>query len=205
MHNERKVSKGTVVLCDGDRLEIGGQVFRWSQPGRQVNASHESAPVAKEKIGNYIVFNRLLGSGAFSVVHLAFNTKVNCLSLCIGRRSMARELTASRSKTLTQVACKKITRKKMIKESLMSVQREVEILKTVSHPNINKVEDVVVSELDVYVFIPIDLARATLINAQPPQCHFPSAARHLAPSDRPCPRSRSSRTPVSQEAIFLAT
>lgn len=74
--------------------------------------------------------------------------------------------------SLKQVACKRIKRNKLSKSCLASVQREVNILKTVSHvricrashkaiesmcspftsvlqPNINQVKDVVVSELDV--------------------------------------------------------
>ncbi|GAA5844220.1 hypothetical protein JCM5353_007607, partial [Sporobolomyces roseus] len=41
LYNDRKVSKATVILCEGDRIEIGGQVFRFYQT---VSTSPPTAP-----------------------------------------------------------------------------------------------------------------------------------------------------------------
>jgi meiosis-specific serine/threonine-protein kinase MEK1 len=59
--------------------------------------------------------------GAYSVIHLAFNTK-----------------------TLRQVACKVMKTSRVHRDVIKDVRREVKILKTLQHPNINRVEDVVI-------------------------------------------------------------
>ncbi|CEQ40584.1 SPOSA6832_02224, partial [Sporobolomyces salmonicolor] len=130
LHNDRKLSRSTVVLCEGDRIEIGRQVFRYAQestvqPADQLVKSTIKPPT---QLGNYLILDRSLGSGAFSTVLLAFNTK-----------------------TLKQVACKKMERSPVAGHSLASIQREIGILKSASHPNINKIEDVIISDNALYL------------------------------------------------------
>ncbi|GAA5928797.1 hypothetical protein JCM1841_003573 [Sporobolomyces salmonicolor] len=132
LHNDRKLSRSTVVLCEGDRIEIGRQVFRYAQestvqPADQLVKSTIKPPT---QLGNYLILDRSLGSGAFSTVLLAFNTK-----------------------TLKQVACKKMERSPVAGHSLASIQREIGILKSASHPNINKIEDVIISDNAVHIFL----------------------------------------------------
>ncbi|GAA5886663.1 hypothetical protein JCM16303_001403 [Sporobolomyces ruberrimus] len=144
LHNERKVSKSTVVLCEGDRIEIGRRVFRFFQTIRDVsspsNATASPSSIssvdlyhtlsASDKVGDYVVLPRALGSGAFATVVLAFNLK-----------------------TLKQVACKKMTKRMIGEPNLEAVRREVELLKKASHPNINKIVDVEISEGIVHIFL----------------------------------------------------
>ncbi|GAA6008343.1 uncharacterized protein JCM10292_005540 [Rhodotorula paludigena] len=143
LHNDRRLHHCTVVLCDGDRIEIAGQLFRYHHtaarpvlslsdgPAAAASASTtaESAPAAV-RVGDFLVFDRTLGSGAFSHVHLALSTK-----------------------TLKQVACKKLQRTRVNRDRLEVIQREVDLLKAASHPNINRVEAVEVDELSVHIFL----------------------------------------------------
>ncbi|GAA5863037.1 hypothetical protein JCM1840_002449 [Sporobolomyces johnsonii] len=132
LHNDRKVSRSTVVLCEGDRIEIGKQVFRYAQASAAQPANQLVQSVVKPptQLGDYLILDRSLGSGAFSTVLLAFNTK-----------------------TLRQVACKKMARSQVAGHSLASIQREIGILKSASHPNINKIEDVIITDNAVHLFL----------------------------------------------------
>ncbi|BGP15484.1 hypothetical protein JCM10213v2_003463 [Rhodosporidiobolus nylandii] len=144
LHNGRLVSRGgSVVLSEGDRVEIAGQVFRYTHTAASPSSSSAAAVAAFEaeqgaqtkQIGNFLVSPRTLGSGAFSEVYLALSTV-----------------------TLKQVACKRLARSRLSSSSAASgkkgkerdrlgaIQREIEMLKKASHPNINKIEDVVVRD-----------------------------------------------------------
>lgn len=130
MHNDRSVHQSTVVLCHGDKIDISGQVLRFAQPPRR-NDGKEGATISTEQIGDYLVFDRKIGSGAFSVVHLALDTKVRGgLPLGVHRQLTP---TSRTPQSLKQVACKKMLRTKMAGESVVNVQREVAILKDLSH------------------------------------------------------------------------
>ncbi|GAA5915809.1 hypothetical protein JCM6882_006106 [Rhodosporidiobolus microsporus] len=136
LHNGRLVGKGgTVVLSEGDRVEIASRVFRYhhtasspSSPTALTTASPESPSV--QQVGDFLLSPRTLGSGAFSQVFLALSTK-----------------------TLKQVACKRLPRARMRGDRLKAIEREVEMLKKAKHPNINKIEDVVVGEEAVHIFL----------------------------------------------------
>ncbi|GAA5909030.1 FHA domain-containing serine/threonine-protein kinase [Sporobolomyces salmoneus] len=142
LHNDRKLSKSTVVLCEGDRIEIGSQVFRFFQTiidSSGFTSSRSASTAALElyhslsifqRVGDYTVLPCTLGSGAFATVVLAFNLK-----------------------TLKQVACKKMTKKVVGEKNLGSVRREVEMLKKAHHPNINKIVDVEISDGIVHIFL----------------------------------------------------
>ncbi|GAA5875411.1 hypothetical protein JCM8547_004399 [Rhodosporidiobolus lusitaniae] len=141
MHNGRVVKRGrTVVLSEGDRIEIGKQLFRYSHTAKSASAAPPGAGSASAStsvfngtstlVGDFLVSSRTLGSGAFSQVFLAMSTK-----------------------TLKQVACKRLPRSRVKGDRLEKIQREVEMLKKARHPNINKIEDVVVGEEAVSIFL----------------------------------------------------
>ncbi|KAL7337412.1 kinase-like domain-containing protein [Rhodotorula toruloides] len=120
LHNDRKVRHTTVVLNDGDKVEIGGQVFRYHHTARDAAARQDAASdAAPQRVGDYLVLPRTLGSGAFSQVHLALSTV-----------------------TLKQVACKKLPRRRVSGDRLLVIQREIDMLKSARHPGINKIEAV---------------------------------------------------------------
>ncbi|GAA5848369.1 hypothetical protein JCM3766R1_002324 [Sporobolomyces carnicolor] len=146
LHNDRKVSRLTVVLCEDDRIEIGHQVFRFYQTmttapsaARDPTLSRSPTAAALElyrdlssfaKVGNYQVMPCTLGSGAFATVLLAFNVK-----------------------TLKQVACKKTSKRVIGEKNLGALRREIDMLKLASHPNINKIIDVEISDGFVHIFL----------------------------------------------------
>ncbi|GAA5978912.1 hypothetical protein JCM11641_000090, partial [Rhodosporidiobolus odoratus] len=77
LHNGRLVPRGgTVVLSSGDKIEIAGQVFRYTHTAATpCTPSSDKAFASPSKIGEFLVSPRTLGSGAFSDVYLAFSTK----------------------------------------------------------------------------------------------------------------------------------
>ncbi|GAA5961265.1 hypothetical protein JCM3765_002890 [Sporobolomyces pararoseus] len=145
LHNDRRLSKSTVVLCEGDRIEVGTRVFRFFQTIKDtasvsnVTFPRTSSDLALDlsktlssfkRVGHYTVLPCTLGSGAFATVVLAFNTK-----------------------TLKQVACKRMVNRVVGEKNLSSVRREVEMLKKASHPNINKIVDVEILDGIVHIFL----------------------------------------------------
>ncbi|KAK4334586.1 Meiosis-specific serine/threonine-protein kinase MEK1 [Rhodotorula toruloides] len=131
LHNDRKIRHTTVVLNDGDKVEIGGQVFRYHHPAREAAARQDTASDSSpQRVGDYLVLPRTLGSGAFSQVHLAISTV-----------------------TLKQVACKKLPRRRVSGDRLLVIQREIDMLKSASHPGINKIEAVEVDNEFVHIFL----------------------------------------------------
>ncbi|GAA5914611.1 hypothetical protein JCM8208_002091 [Rhodotorula glutinis] len=134
--NGRRVFHRSVVLCDGDRFEIAGQLFRYVHTAPPPPASappaadSSSAAAAPYKVGHYLVYPRTLGSGGFSSVHLALDTR-----------------------SLVQVACKRLPRARVGKDRLEIIRREVDMLKRASHPNINRIEAVEVDDVAVHIFL----------------------------------------------------
>lgn len=67
MWNDRRIARETVVLTDGDEVEVGGQtfVFRDSvlRNGIGIGASEATLKITKETVGEkYLVLNRALGT-----------------------------------------------------------------------------------------------------------------------------------------------
>ncbi|GAA5991952.1 hypothetical protein JCM10908_002287 [Rhodotorula pacifica] len=137
LFNQRRVSRATVILSDGDVIEIAGCVFRYQHGG--ASAAPLSPSQARQQagcgaaafyVGDFLVLSKTLGSGAFSRVHLAISTKSH-----------------------TQYACKRMIRRRLPGDQLSVVKREVEMLKSAAHPNVNRVEAVEVDEKHVHIFL----------------------------------------------------
>ncbi|KAI5478612.1 cell-cycle checkpoint protein [Pseudohyphozyma bogoriensis] len=122
--NEHRIHRQTLVLSDGDEIEIAGQTFVF----------HQTAPGAGggsgEMIEHYWVMNRIMGSGSFGTVHLALSTE-----------------------THTQVACKKILLKREDTSKMKNVRHEIRMLRQLDHPNINKMLDIAVDKTHINIFL----------------------------------------------------
>ncbi|KNZ62031.1 CAMK/RAD53 protein kinase [Puccinia sorghi] len=85
-YNNRLVRKKAVILNNGDRVEIAGQVFSYSHscpPGNYQGSPSTSAFHFKPTlVGKYQITERVLGSGFFSVVHLAINQETGAQLAC---------------------------------------------------------------------------------------------------------------------------
>ena len=58
MWNDRRIHRQVVLLIDGDRIEIGGQLFRYSHRSAHGQASSQSTQdpiVEKQQVGHYLV------------------------------------------------------------------------------------------------------------------------------------------------------
>ncbi|KAH9948164.1 kinase-like protein, partial [Amylocystis lapponica] len=121
--NGHRIRKTSVLLMDGDVVEIPhSQKFKCvhTQKAPEVKAHiFDPTPPRQQslktkRIDRYLVTSHCLGSGSFATVHLAMDTS-----------------------EYRQVACKSIKRKN--NDKIDKVMKEVNILISLHHPNINRV------------------------------------------------------------------
>ncbi|KAI7936202.1 hypothetical protein MJO29_015505 [Puccinia striiformis f. sp. tritici] len=128
-YNNRLVRKKAVILNNGDQVEIAGQVFSYTHSCPSGNCQGSDGGLAFPAefkpitVGKYCITERVLGSGFFSVVHLAINQE-----------------------TSSQLACKIIKQQTGLRQSAREakkfqavVQQEVKLNASLDHPNINKI------------------------------------------------------------------
>ncbi|OAV86787.1 CAMK protein kinase [Puccinia triticina 1-1 BBBD Race 1] len=130
-YNHRLVRKKAVILNNGDEVEIAGQVFSYT---------HSCPPgqgLASTTVGKYRITERVLGSGFFSVVHLAIDEETGSQLACkIIRRQVGYRQSAREAKKFQQV-----------------VQQEVKLNASLDHPNINKILGLKQVEENIYIFL----------------------------------------------------
>lgn len=65
MWNDRRIHRQVVLLLDGDRIEIGGQLFRYShrsEHGQPSSQATQDPIVEKQQVGHYLVLAVTLGT-----------------------------------------------------------------------------------------------------------------------------------------------
>ncbi|KAI9602164.1 hypothetical protein KEM48_000194 [Puccinia striiformis f. sp. tritici PST-130] len=142
-YNNRLVRKKAVILNNGDQVEIAGQVFSYTHscPSGNCQGSDGGLEFPAEfkptTVGKYRITERVLGSGFFSVVHLAINQE-----------------------TGSQLACKIIKRQTGLRQSAREakkfqavVQQEVKLNASLDHPNINKILGLKQVKENIYIFL----------------------------------------------------
>ena len=70
MWNDRRIHRQVVLLIDGDRIEIGGQLFRYSHRSEHGQASSQATQnpsVEKQQVGHYLVLAVTLGTRVVSL------------------------------------------------------------------------------------------------------------------------------------------
>ncbi|KAF8531909.1 kinase-like protein [Gautieria morchelliformis] len=140
--NDHLIKKSSVILTHGDVLRIpSSQTFKCIYTNPPTTPQKKTlfdptpplAPVDKI-VGNYIVTSCTLGSGTYATVNLAYTIS-----------------SSSGVSAYTQVACKML---KMTSEAEnIKLMREVELLKGLTHPNINRILDVVTKDGFLNVFL----------------------------------------------------
>lgn len=68
-----------MVLASGDEFEIAAQRFLFTQATSKITPAVHFDNLSARNVGDYKVLDHTIGSGAFSVVRLAFNTKVSSI------------------------------------------------------------------------------------------------------------------------------
>ncbi|KAA1116332.1 Meiosis-specific serine/threonine-protein kinase mek1 [Puccinia graminis f. sp. tritici] len=130
-YNDRLVRKKAVILNNGDQVEIAGQVFSYKHscpPGQGSTST---------TVGKYRITERVLGSGFFSVVHLAINQETGAQLACkIIKRQTGFRQSARETKKFQQV-----------------VQQEVKLNASLDHPNINKILGLKQAKENIYIFL----------------------------------------------------
>ncbi|CAE6473686.1 unnamed protein product [Rhizoctonia solani] len=115
--NNHKIRRTAIILHHGDILQIpGSQVFHVEMDKHAGGKAMPFDPTPPQRprervVGNYVITSHMLGSGHFAKVHLGFDS--------VKQR---------------QVACKTIKTSRVAE-----VLKEVKILSSLNHPNINRV------------------------------------------------------------------
>ncbi|KAF8898929.1 kinase-like domain-containing protein [Infundibulicybe gibba] len=133
--NGQHFGKTSVILMDGDVLELPNSlvftcIYVRKEPKDKLTIFDPTPPPqpAQKRIGGYIVSSHSLGSGSFATVHLALDP--------VKQR---------------QVACKSIRTKR--EHEIAQVMKEVRILMTLQHPNINQIYDTEESQKFIHIFL----------------------------------------------------
>ncbi|CAL5871977.1 uncharacterized protein PFLUO_LOCUS6234 [Penicillium psychrofluorescens] len=164
--------KGSFLLSDGDTLRIAqGEYLRFNcaRDNRPDPFSCLQRIEMREFNDHYIITPRILGSGAYGRVHMAFKKgdgqqlacKIIDLQLAkakapetaneeqVSKFFIGRHGTAS--KALVAVR-RESSHSTSIRERLQTYQQEALILQKLSHPNIIRVEKVIRSSNTIYIF-----------------------------------------------------
>ncbi|CAE6425276.1 unnamed protein product [Rhizoctonia solani] len=130
--NNHKIRRTAIILHHGDILQIpGSQTFhvemdKHAQGGKAMPFDPTPPQRPKERtVGDYVITSHTLGSGHFATVHLGFDS--------------ARQ---------RQVACKTIKVSKVTE-----VMKEVKILSSLNHPNINRVLGYIEEDPWAHIFL----------------------------------------------------
>ncbi|KAF8632954.1 hypothetical protein AX15_001556 [Amanita polypyramis BW_CC] len=133
--NGQLIKKVSVILVDGDVLEFPNKLsftcIQVKREQREKLTIFDPTPppqLAQKRIGRYIVTSHCLGTGSFATVNLAFDPFKH-----------------------RQVACKSIKTKR--DHEVAQVMREVRILMTLKHPNINQVHDTEENDKFIHIFL----------------------------------------------------
>ncbi|EIN14068.1 kinase-like protein [Punctularia strigosozonata HHB-11173 SS5] len=135
LNGRHRLRKASIILMDGDTLTIPhSQTFTCihMRKGHQEKA-HIFDPTPRQtpsvrEIGDYAVTSHCLGSGSYATVNLAIDTN-----------------------KYRQVACKTIRTK--TEDDLKKVQKEVQILMKLHHPNVTKIRDVSINGRFLHIFL----------------------------------------------------
>ncbi|TFK77273.1 kinase-like protein [Pluteus cervinus] len=133
--NGQPIRKTAVILLDGDVFELpDSQAFTCvhlrKQPREKQTIFDATPPPdrAQKTVGRYIVTSQCLGTGSFATVHLAMDPSKH-----------------------RQVACKSIKIKRHTE--IPQVMKEVRILMTLRHPNINQIYDMEDQKQFIHIFL----------------------------------------------------
>ncbi|KAF8167725.1 kinase-like domain-containing protein [Crassisporium funariophilum] len=121
--NGQNIRKTSIILMDGDVIRLPNSlaftcVHLWKKTPDKLTLFEPTPPLqpAHKPIGRYVVTSQCLGTGSFATVHLALDPTKH-----------------------RQVACKSIRAKR--DHDVGQVMKEVRILMTLKHPNINEIYD----------------------------------------------------------------
>ncbi|KIL71760.1 hypothetical protein M378DRAFT_65304 [Amanita muscaria Koide BX008] len=133
--NGQQIKKVSIILVDGDVLELPNmlsftciQVKREQREKLTIFDPTPPPQPAQKRIGRYIVTSHCLGTGSFATVNVAFDPS-----------------------KYRQVACKSIKTKR--DHEIAQVMREVRILMTLKHPNINRIYDTEENDRFIHIFL----------------------------------------------------
>ncbi|RMZ83567.1 hypothetical protein DV738_g890, partial [Chaetothyriales sp. CBS 135597] len=140
---------GGFLLSQDDTLKLAKNVFLVFETHRSPDTSNCFDLVQEKEMRtfseSYIVTDRLLGSGAFGRVFMAVEQKTRSQLACkvVDLRKFKQQRPSRRSEKQDNTK---------LEEKLRIYYREVEILSSISHPNIISLEKVFVTHNTLYMF-----------------------------------------------------
>ncbi|KDR85377.1 hypothetical protein GALMADRAFT_53578 [Galerina marginata CBS 339.88] len=133
--NGQDIRKTAVILMDGDVITLPNSIsftclHMWKESTEKLSLFEPTPPShpVQKRIGKYIVTSQCLGTGSFATVHLALDPEKH-----------------------RQVACKSIRTKR--DHEVGQVMKEVRILMTLKHPNINEIYDTEDKKKFIHIFL----------------------------------------------------
>ncbi|KAF8913035.1 kinase-like domain-containing protein [Gymnopilus junonius] len=133
--NGQQIRKTAVIVMDGDVIQLPNSLsftcfHLWKECAERLSFFDPTPPLQprQKRVGKYIVTSQCLGTGSFATVHLALDPEKD-----------------------RQVACKSIRTKK--DSEVGQVVKEVRILITLKHPNINEIYDTEENKKFIHIFL----------------------------------------------------
>ncbi|KAI8458447.1 kinase-like domain-containing protein [Phakopsora pachyrhizi] len=164
--NDKIIHNRAVILNNHDRLKISDQEFvylhtwpagQWQGlNGSSINPSSSLLNISRFNpilIGNYKITERVLGSGFFSVVHLAIHrfdqSQVACKIL---RKTKRSSLPISSKASMAKGSDRRVFELERLRFKNL-VEKEVKLNASLDHPNINKIIDLEQDPERIYLFL----------------------------------------------------
>ncbi|KIM47834.1 hypothetical protein M413DRAFT_15933 [Hebeloma cylindrosporum] len=133
--NGQCIRKAAIILMHGDIIQLPNSLtftclHCWKNSTEKLSLFDPTPPThpVQKNIGGYIVTSQCLGTGSFATVHLALDPTKH-----------------------RQVACKSIRTKR--DHEVGQVMKEVRILMTLKHPNINEIYDTEENKKFIHIFL----------------------------------------------------
>ncbi|PPQ67098.1 hypothetical protein CVT25_005699 [Psilocybe cyanescens] len=133
--NGQCIRKTSIILMDGDMFQLPNSlvftcIHIWLGSAEKLSLFEPTPPLQPihKRIGKYVVTSQCLGTGSFATVHLTLDPDNH-----------------------RQVACKSIRTKR--DSEVGQVMKEVRILMTLKHPNINEIYDTEENKKFIHIFL----------------------------------------------------
>ncbi|KZF19118.1 kinase-like protein [Xylona heveae TC161] len=159
---------GPILLCDGDTIRVSKDVtFTFHECQNPITMVKAFSPVQiKEQqlfSHRYKVTDRRLGCGGFGAIHLAYNMQtqrqlvckvidVNKLRAASYQQSSINNASNGRNARSKNGLGGTLDPKGLLEKTIATQMREVDILKSLNHPNIISIEKVFVTDNTIYIF-----------------------------------------------------
>ncbi|KAI9830742.1 MAG: hypothetical protein M1819_005406 [Sarea resinae] len=129
--------KGAILLSHGDTMEINREIAFQYQSRRIPSFDSNPTQSAEKRVRVRVAGPQKLGEGGHGKVHLAFSAKSHKQFAC---------------KVVDLKGLRALASKHLYDEHLMRYKRELDVMKSINHPNIVALEKVFITPDTIYIF-----------------------------------------------------